>query len=331
MKKIIQFILERGHLNFIPSARNNYRPLFFEGRFLLYLLLSVLILKLALIPFVASLPSSRFFADVTKSALFQETNQVRIAQGLQPLKDNILLDKAAQAKAQNMLQNGYFAHTSPSGLSPWYWFKQVKYPYRYAGENLAIGFLNSDEVTKAWEQSPEHRRNLLNPHYEDMGLAVIKGPFQGHDTTLVVQLFGQPAVTSSPSAVLKPSSPSLKVLPPQKSTVKGAEKALATKPEAAPPIKIPARKLQPNIEKNSPSFQMVKFLDRNYEKITQNILLAVLAFISLAIILLIIIEVQNQAPDLIAKGGLAIILLVSLLLIGEGSILKIIPHHLLIA
>lgn len=352
MKKTIQLILERGHLSFIPSAKNNYRPLFFEGRFLLYLLLGVFILKLALIPLVASLPNYRFFADVTKSALFQETNQARITQGLHPLRDNILLDKAAQAKAQNMLQDGYFAHTSPSGLSPWYWFKQVRYPYQYAGENLAIGFLDSDEVTKAWEQSPGHRQNLLNPHYEDMGLAVVKGPFQGHETTLVVQLFGKKAPTSmqttSSEKVLQPQ----KNLVNQKPAVKGTTtetkatvqpktilENVVTQPATKHPLllKTPVAQktlVAPSISGSQPiksiSFSFVKFLDQSYAKLADNIILAVLAFISLALLLLIVIEIEQQAPDLVAKGGLAIILIASFLFLGEGVILKIIPHHLLI-
>ena len=357
-KYFSKFILEKWHLCFVPSSKNNYRPLFFQGRFLLYLVLGVLVLKLALIPLTLYLPNNRFFADVTKSALFQETNQVRIAQGLKPLKDNIILDKAAQAKAQNMLQNGYFAHTSPSGLSPWYWFKRQKYSYQYAGENLAIGFLNSDEVTRAWVQSPEHRKNIVNSHYEDMGLAVVKGLFQGHETTLVVQLFGKqaavPVQTTSSSKMLQSQKNIVNQKPLVKGTTtqpkmttttsqsKGTRQNISVQPVEKHPLPPatsivkktiapqPNLETQPTIQPKATSFQLVNFLNQSYAKLTQNIVLAVLAFISLAVLLLIVIEIQEQAPDLIAKGGLSIVLLTSFLFLGEGIALKLIPHHLLI-
>ena len=90
-----------------------------------------------------NIPQNIFFADITKSALENFVNQTRQSVGLQPLTENTALDQAAQIKAENMVQDNYFEHTSPSGITPWAWFVQAGYNYKYAGENLAIGFFDS--------------------------------------------------------------------------------------------------------------------------------------------------------------------------------------------
>ena len=52
-----------------------------------------------------------------------------------------MLQEAAEKKAQDMIENNYFAHTSPQGKTPWHWVEESGYDYRYAGENLAINQL----------------------------------------------------------------------------------------------------------------------------------------------------------------------------------------------
>jgi len=90
--------------------------------------------------FLIGFPQNEFYADLTKSSLVDLTNRNRATFNLPPLKESPQLDAAAYLKALDMEKNGYFAHTSPTGITPWYWFDQVGYNYRYAGENLAIGF-----------------------------------------------------------------------------------------------------------------------------------------------------------------------------------------------
>ncbi len=92
--------------------------------------------------------------------MLELTNEERIDNGLSALELNPKLELAAQQKAQDILSKDYFAHQSPDGFTPWYWFEKVGYDYQYAGENLAIGFLDSEEVSQAWLESPSHRANL---------------------------------------------------------------------------------------------------------------------------------------------------------------------------
>jgi len=104
------------------------------------------------------------------------------------------LDAAAKQKAEDMFQNNYFSHFSPTGVSPWYWINKSGYNYHYAGENLAMNFIDSEEVVRAWLNSPGHRENLLNKNYQDIGIAVLPADFskQGINQPIVVQLFGSP-------------------------------------------------------------------------------------------------------------------------------------------
>jgi uncharacterized protein YkwD len=113
-------------------------------------------------------------------------NQDRAAHGLPTLTLNPTLNLAALAKAEDMLSNNYFAHTSPSGATPWYWFKTMGYNYTFAGENLAEGYSDPADLEKSWMSSPTHRANILSPNYSEVGLAVVTF----NNTNLVVQMFG---------------------------------------------------------------------------------------------------------------------------------------------
>ncbi|MGD0577062.1 MAG: CAP domain-containing protein, partial [Candidatus Staskawiczbacteria bacterium] len=156
---IVEYFFEKIKYFTLPSESNNYRSRFLESKILLYCVVLLLMLKIAVVFVPINFPKNIFFADITQVALENFANQTRQSVGLQPLAESAKLDKAAQLKAQNMVANNYFAHTSPTGLTPWHWFLLVGYNYKYAGENLAIGFFDSDEVYKAWLNSPEHRAN----------------------------------------------------------------------------------------------------------------------------------------------------------------------------
>jgi hypothetical protein len=121
------------------------------------------------------------------------TNEQRLGYQAATLTRNSLLDEAARLKAEHMANNSYFAHYSPDGVSPWYWFEQAGYTYAHAGENLAVHFNDSGAVVDAWMKSPTHKANIVNSNYTEIGVGTAKGKFQGHDTVFVVQLFGAPA------------------------------------------------------------------------------------------------------------------------------------------
>jgi hypothetical protein len=91
-----------------------------------------------------------------------------------------------------MAKEGYFAHDSPSGVTPWEWFDEVEYTYETAGENLAIDFSDSDAVVDAWMDSRLHRENILEEDFTEIGIATARGEYEGRETVFVVQMFGTP-------------------------------------------------------------------------------------------------------------------------------------------
>lgn len=112
------------------------------------------------------------------------------------LKVNVLLAKAAQAKALDMAAKGYFSHVTPEGKTPWEWINEAGYNYIYAGENLAVNFDNSEDVNNAWLNSPTHRANIINSKFTEIGIATADGLYNGRKATYVVQMFGTPLKTS---------------------------------------------------------------------------------------------------------------------------------------
>ena len=120
------------------------------------------------------------------------TNENREESHVGLLERSTVLDEAARQKAEHMAEGSYFAHNSPDGVTPWYWFDKVGYQYAYAGENLAVHFTDSGEVVKAWMDSPGHRANILSEDYREIGIGTAKGEYQGFPTVFVVQMFGTP-------------------------------------------------------------------------------------------------------------------------------------------
>lgn len=121
------------------------------------------------------------------------TNAEREKNNVAPLSRSAVLDAAATMKAEHMAAEEYFSHDSPGGITPWYWFEQAGYVYAHAGENLAVHFQDSDEVVKAWMNSPTHKANLVGAQYTEIGIGTARGSYKGYPTVFVVQLFGTPA------------------------------------------------------------------------------------------------------------------------------------------
>ena len=135
-------------------------------------------------------------STVLPSVIVELTNDERQDDAETPLTRNSVLDAAAGMKAAHMAKGSYFAHYSPDGVSPWYWFDEAGYTFVHAGENLAVLFTDSEDVVEAWMDSPGHRANILNGTYTEIGVGTAEGTYKGKDTVFVVQLFGTPAETA---------------------------------------------------------------------------------------------------------------------------------------
>lgn len=129
-------------------------------------------------------------SSITKEEVIRLTNIERQKLSLGAVSENTALDSAAEAKAQNMFAENYWAHFSPSGKDPWGFMKTAGYRFSFAGENLAKNFSDNQSVVTAWMNSPSHKENMVNTRYKDIGVAVEDGVLNGQHTTLVVQMFG---------------------------------------------------------------------------------------------------------------------------------------------
>jgi hypothetical protein len=185
---------------FIPHEENGHKPHILRVQSVAFVLIIALVVESVFLYGSSMLaPRSRLFGVILTNALVDETNQNRVANGLSPLTVDPLLQAAAQDKADDMVANNYFAHTSPTGLTPWYWFEKVGYGFTYAGENLAVNFSDSQDVTNAWMNSPEHRANILNGDFTNIGMATAQGTFEGKPAVYVVELFGTPTPPAPPA------------------------------------------------------------------------------------------------------------------------------------
>lgn len=142
---------------------------------------------------------------LTKEGVIEWTNAQRKNNGLAPLKENLKLDLSAKIKAQDMFANQYFAHESPSGTGVSDLAENAGYDFIMIGENLALGNFENDEVlVQAWMDSPGHRANILNENYQEIGVSVIKGIYEGRTTWMAVQHFGMPvSACPQPDETLK--------------------------------------------------------------------------------------------------------------------------------
>lgn len=136
-------------------------------------------------------------SNISVGALVDGTNEQRVAASLPSLKMNDALTTAAFAKAKDMFANNYWAHVSPSGVTPWQWVADAGYNYNVAGENLAKNYPTASATMDAWMASPTHRANILNVKYQDVGFAVVDGMLDGRNATLVVAYYGTPATVAA--------------------------------------------------------------------------------------------------------------------------------------
>lgn len=313
---MIQRIVGELKIIFVPTQENNYRPKFLESRILFYCLILLLLFKLLTIPFFLFFPKNLFFAAIVESTLIELTNQQRQSSGLPALKENLQLKQAALLKAQDMLERDYFSHYSPEGISPWYWLRISDYRYKIAGENLAIGFSDSEQVHQAWLVSPSHRTNLLNPNFQEIGIGVVRGDFQGKETTVVVQFLASPAV-----------------LPTEVETKIAEEKIEAKEKEAEEivgPLKEPVRgetvisAPRPVLTKEKLMYQFLSFLSSDYHRLLQKIIYGFLLLIIFSLIINIFVRFDIQHPDLIFKTFIFIGILILFALIDKLNLIKII-------
>ena len=97
-------------------------------------------------------------------------NEIRTEYGLKPLTVNWELSRVARYKSEDMSENRYFSHTSPTYGTPFQMIRAFGLSYRSAGENIAYGYGTPAAVVNGWMNSSGHRANILNASYTQIGV-----------------------------------------------------------------------------------------------------------------------------------------------------------------
>ncbi len=318
MKKFFSWIKKY----FIPHEENDYKPHSLSHSSMLAVLFVIIFIQLfALISMFSPVTNrTNFLASVLPAVLTSITNEKRAENAVAPLAQNDLLQKAAQLKAEDMATRGYFAHTSPDGKLPWYWFNSVGYAYSYAGENLAVNFFDSKDVAEAWMDSPAHRANIVKKDFTEIGIGIAHGMFEGVDTVFVVQFFGTPSVAkATPIIAIKNTTKEVKNVVTIVATTNTVPAVLiaetpkvTTDPWVLSEVVNVSAVAQSSIIHQSPVKLFIQKIITSPRSSSALLHQGIFVFVVLALLLAIFIKREIQHPLIIARGVALISLIVFL-------------------
>jgi hypothetical protein len=310
--------------HFIPHEGNQHRPHILRDDSTRHIVVLVLALELIvfIIPSLANLGLSGGTAAVLPAVLGDLTNKERQADNLPMLSVNPLLTLAAQMKADDMASKSYFAHTSPEGKTPWYWIELAGYKYQYAGENLAVNFRDSEDVTAAWLKSPTHKANIVKANYTEMGTGIARGLYQGRQTVFVAQVYANPlpAPLPQPKKVVQSSPPPAET-PGVRPKVLGLETVAKVTPTEAIPTEVALEPRDGRAELNTENKILAK--PSLWRKLlasprnTSNILMALIFIImAMSLLIYIVIKMRDHHKDLLGNG-FAVLAIVGALVVAN--------------
>jgi uncharacterized protein YkwD len=90
-----------------------------------------------------------------------------------PVKWNDMLEMAAKTHSADMYSNNFFNHTGSDGSNMSDRIKRVGYNWTTCGENIGNGYKTEEQVVKGWINSPGHCRNIMNPNFKEIGMAMM--------------------------------------------------------------------------------------------------------------------------------------------------------------
>lgn len=122
---------------------------------------------------ILSIPQVDRSVTAYEAEVVRLVNEIRQQNGLRPLTANWELSRVARYKSQDMVDNRYFSHTSPTYGTPFQMIKAFGISYRTAGENIAYGYATPQAVVDGWMNSSGHRANILNASYTQIGVGYV--------------------------------------------------------------------------------------------------------------------------------------------------------------
>ena len=132
-------------------------------------------------PASTSAPDSGSVTQAERSILCL-LNLERRSRGLDRLRTNGRLADAANDHSRDMVRRRYFSHVSPGGGTMGERIRETGYLSRVRsysiGENLAWGtgdLASPLKIVEAWMKSPGHKRNILHPGFDEIGIGLVLG------------------------------------------------------------------------------------------------------------------------------------------------------------
>ncbi|GAA0126320.1 CAP domain-containing protein [Clostridium sp. CTA-19] len=122
------------------------------------------------------------YLTAVENRVLELCNVERQKAGLSPLSMDETMRSAARYKAEEMLQYGYFDHTSPYTGGPFDLLNKFGVSYGTAGENIqtSTGYdkasVTAEYLVNNWMNSAGHRANILNGSFNRMGVGVVFSP-----------------------------------------------------------------------------------------------------------------------------------------------------------
>jgi hypothetical protein len=134
-------------------------------------------------------------SNFSQTELLKLTNSSRTSAKLATLQISSQLDQAAQQKASDIVSGNYWSHIAPSGQTPSQLLASTGYQFIGDGENLAYGFNSANDVMTGWLNSLEHKANILNKDYSQVGFGIAESKnFMGKGPeVIVVAEYAQPS------------------------------------------------------------------------------------------------------------------------------------------
>lgn len=128
------------------------------------------------------------------AAALEDFNAYRAGLGLSPVVLNAALIEASDRHARDLAKHGIAAHEGTDGSAHDGRASDAGYAYSLIAENVATGQKSWDAVFKAWQKSPGHNENLLQPDVTDFGIALVYEPTTKY-ITYWAMLVGAPPKT----------------------------------------------------------------------------------------------------------------------------------------
>ena len=136
-----------------------------------------------------------------ESGVLSDLNKIRVEHGLEPVKISARLTASAAQHSKEMGADGYFEHDSHDGTVFWKrigrWYGSSGYSFWSVGENLLWSSpqVDPDGAMQLWMNSPEHRANILNARWREIGISAVHfasapGTYKGLEVTIITTDFG---------------------------------------------------------------------------------------------------------------------------------------------